>query len=232
MKLIRLFFLCIASVFYTTAGAQAFTGDEYKGQIGLAGGGSYYLGDANRIPFNNMQAAYGGFFRYIFNTRLALKAELLGANISNPGKFSNLVYSSDFTAEFNFFDLEKNPNKPFSKPFSPYIFTGLGAMTDVYRNQILPELSIPFGVGFKVKLGNRWNAGLQWSTRVLLHSDNLENNELYDGNVHPNLNGTNLFNNDLLSTITIGVSYNILKKECDCVNSNYNPTKKKRKHKR
>jgi hypothetical protein len=48
-----------------------------------------------------------------------------------------------------------------------------------------------------------------------------KNNEITTIFNNPNnLNGTNVFNNDLLSTITIGISYDIWKKKCDCLNNN------------
>lgn len=232
MKLIRLFFLCVISLCWGTSTAQVLTKDEYKAEIGLTGGGSYYLGDANKTLFNNMELAYGGFFRYILNPRFALKAELLRTSVLSPGLFDNSIYIGDITAEFNFFDLDRNSNKRFTKTFSPYIFTGVGGMTAVYDNQRFPVISLPFGIGMKVKLAKRWNLNAQWTTRLALWSDNLEG---FDPDVdtsfnNPNgLNGSNLFNNDLLSTITVGVSYDIWKKECDCANTNYKSSGKGRK---
>ena len=67
----------------------------------------------------------------------------------------------------------------------------------------------------KLKLGNRWNINLQWSNRLLL-ADNLEAISTFN---NPNgLNGYNIFNNDLLSTLTVGISFDILKRECNCMN--------------
>lgn len=215
IKLIRLFILCVFALFSANTVAQ----NDYNAEIGISTGGSYYLGDANNKLFNNTQFAYGGFFRYKFNPRFALKAELIGTKIVAANKtVNNSIYTTDFTAEYNFFDLENNPYKRFSKIFSPYIFTGLGIMTDMYVGQKFPNfMSLPFGVGIKVKLAERWNFNAQWSNRLLLFSDNMENNVLYNNT--NNLNGSNIFNNDLLSTITVGISFDFWEKPCDCLNN-------------
>jgi len=215
MQRVRLFIISAFALF----SANTFSQVNYNAEIGVSGGGSYYLGDANSQLFNNMQQAYSGFFRYNLNSRLALKAEftkvnqIVGPNNSFVNKTVNI---GDLCAEFNFFDLEINESNRFGKKFSPFIFTGIGIMTDVYANQKAPEACLPFGVGIKLKLAERWNFSVQWSNR-LLFSDNLEDNPKYNNS--DNLNGSNVFNNDLLSTITVGISFNFWEKRCNCLNN-------------
>jgi hypothetical protein len=225
-KLIRLVTLVALCLFTTLLSAQEVLPDKdvYKAEIGVTSGGSYYLGDANSKLFYNLQQSYGGFLRYILNPRIAFRTEINSSLIkgsftylNSPVVINNTVYSVDFCGEFNFFDLENNPYKRLSKTFSPYIFAGIGGMTDLYNGQKFPEMSIPFGIGMKFKLGNRWNLNLQWSNKLLL-SDNLEGDPAL--NNPGGLNGTNPFNNDLLSTLTIGISFDIWKKGCDCLNNN------------
>lgn len=44
------------------------------GEFGIIGGGSYYLGDYNPTKhFNSTQTYWGGFYRYNFNDRFALR---------------------------------------------------------------------------------------------------------------------------------------------------------------
>jgi hypothetical protein len=232
LKLIRFFILGALALNACYLSAQVVELDEYKAEIGLAGGGSYYLGDANSQLFFNMQPSYGGFFRYILNQRIAFRAELNYTGIkyldlTTPTEFNktfnDTIYSADFCGEFNFFDLERNPYKRLSKTFSPYIFAGVGM---IYSDSI--KASIPFGIGMKVKLAKRWNLNVQWSNR-LSFGDNLEGKPILN---NPNrLNGTNIFNNDLLSTFTIGISYDIWKKPCDCVNSSTTKDSHKYKNK-
>lgn len=234
-KIIGLFIFFVFVFISSRLSAQVTSLDEYKAEIGIDGGSSYYLGDANSKLFNNMHISYGAFFRYIINPRYALRAELNRTNnVVDPSGKDNSLNSGDICAEFNFFDFEKNPYKQFSKPFSPYIFLGLGMMTDVYAGQQYPEISCPFGLGMKVKLAPRWNLNIQWSNKLLIpifktkgkfdtvaiyHSDAMEDDPLLND---PNgLNGSNIFNNDLLSTLTVGISFDFWKKRCDCLDNNY-----------
>ena len=217
MKLIRFFILSVFAFVYIPLFAQ----DEYHAEIGINGGGSYYLGDANSQLFKNTQLAYSGFFRYCFDARLAAKVELTNTTVSGNG-FKNQILATDVCGEFNFFDLEKNEYKQFSKTFSPYIFGGFGGV--VYKGNELNNfqnfsMSIPFGIGMKVKLGHRLNFNAQWTTRLLL-ADNLERMSGFNNSL--GLNGSNPFNNDILSTFTIGLSVDIWKKLCDCENSAVN----------
>jgi hypothetical protein len=216
-KLIRFIILSISVLFSTYLSAQKSPKDEYRAEIGVTGGGNFYIGETNSQLFSNMRISYSGFVRYRINPRFALRAELTSATVAGSGIHDNPVYVGDFCGEFNFFELEYNQYKRYSKTFSPYLFLGVGMLTDVFSNQKLPVIGLPFGVGMKIKLNKRWNLNAQWANRLLL-SDNLENNPLYDNPNH--LNGTNIFNNDLLSTFTIGVSYDVWKKQCDCM-SNY-----------
>ena len=223
MKLIRLIIFGVLIFAPFISEAQDIEKDIYKMEIGVSGGGDYYLGDANSVMFTNMRVAYGGYLRYKFNPRLAIRAELNNATVAGNGIKDNMVYVGDVCGEFNFFDLERNKYKKYSKLFSPYIFTGISLFTEVYNKQNLPEFGIPFGVGLKIKLKNRWNLDFKWTNRLLL-ADNLEGyvapNVIGSFNNPNNLNGNNIFNNDLLSTFTVGISFDIWKKECDCMNSN------------
>ena len=42
-----------------------------------------------------------------------------------------------------------------------------------------------------------------------------------DFNDHAELNGTNIFNNDMLSTLSVGITLNIWKKKCDCSSESF-----------
>ena len=224
MKLIRLLFFCVFCLISVQLSAQ----DQYRAEIGGNVGGSYYLGDANGQLFKNMQLSYSGFLRYSFDTRLALKAELTGTTVGSQAFPSHPVLAADFTGEFNFFDLEKSEYKQFSKIFSPYIFAGLGLMSYKSIDSTRLNVSIPFGIGMKVKLGQRCNLNVQWTTRLLL-ADNLEGVKAFNNTA--GLNGSNPFNNDILSTLTIGISFDIWKKLCDCENSTVMKDKHKYKKK-
>jgi len=225
LKRIRLFilFILIINTLFSAAQEKQYDRDTYLAEVGITGGGSYYIGDANKQLFYNMQPSYGILLRYVLNNRIALRAELNSTAIkgdflySNPTyKLNNSVYSGDVNAEYNFFDLENNQLNRFSKIFSPYIFAGLGMMNYSYnhQNQYKPHFS--FGVGMKLLLTDRLNLNLQWSNKLLL-SDQLEG--IPSLNNPGNLNGSNILNNDLLSTITVAVTYSFWTKKCNCMNS-------------
>lgn len=213
LKIIRFIIFCVLCLNCSNVSAQ----DEYVAEMGLTGGGAYYLGDANNQLFKNPRLAYGAFFRYRFNPRIAVRAELNRAKIVWDGNATgNQVNALDACAEFNFFDLDQNTNKRMSKTFSPYIFAGVGLMNYMYIGNTTFSASIPFGVGLKVKLASRLNMNVQWSNRLSM-SDQMEGISSLNNNY--NLNGSNLTNNDLLSTFTIGIGYDIWRKQCDCKNT-------------
>ncbi len=199
--------------------------ENYRAEIGINGGGSFYLGDANTALFRNVQPTFGVIYRQKINPRIAghinwNNSLVKGSSLLPDGTtvvFNNAVNAVDFCGEFNFLDLEKKEYRPFSKTYSPFIFAGIGGM--LYNSEVAltftERISIPFGVGFKMMLGERFNLNLMWSNR-LLFSDKLEGKESL--NNPAKLNGTNILNNDLLSTISIGLTFNIFKEKCDCSN--------------
>jgi hypothetical protein len=222
LKRIRLFFLCIFGLLFTYVSAQ----DEYKAEIGLIGGGAFYLGDANKILFHNSQLTYGGFARYHIDSRISIRGELNNATIGGVGyNFTNQITAGDITGEFNFVDLELNPYKRLSKPFSTYIFGGVGMMTYIYNNKRQFKPSYVFGLGLKYKFADRWNLNAQWSQKLLL-TDQMEGLSAYN-NLN-GLNGSNIFKNDLLSSFTLGISLDVWEKPCDCKNNNYQKKRKRR----
>ncbi|MFM2291013.1 MAG: hypothetical protein RIS29_826 [Bacteroidota bacterium] len=224
-KRFKLFLICIFALSIVRATAQNYNKDEYKAEIGAIGGINYYIGDANQQLFKYNQPTFGGLFRYRFDKRLALRTELTMATVAAAGIKSNMVFAGDICGEFNFFDLEQNPYKKYSKTYSPYIFGGLTLMTDVYDQQALPVAGIAFGVGLKVKLNKRLNLNIQWSNRQMF-ADNLEGTSKSGTTSDPlnnyqGLNGSNILNNDLLSSFTVGITWDFWKKQCDCMNTNY-----------
>jgi hypothetical protein len=176
-----------------------------------------------------MQPAFGGFARHKLNPRISLRIEFQSTSIGGTFQTQTTNYllnkqinAGELVGEVNFFDFEKNQVNRLSKNFTPFIFGGIGGMTSLYSGQLFPQLCIPFGVGMKVKLGGRWKLNVIWSGKLLL-ADNLEENTnpaiSTALNNQANLNGTNIFNNDLLSSLTVGISLDIWKKQCDCVNT-------------
>ncbi len=225
-RIIRYSFLCVFSLILTPLSAQS----EYLAEIGINGGGSYILDDNNGIPFKNSMPAYGIVYRHNFNERFSAHADWNNTKITytdylNANAVSTIQLNLiDLCGEFNFFDLVKKQYKPRSKSFSPFIFAGIGAQftknsfpADL-RKGINDILTIPMGIGFKYKIGNRFNVNAKWAHRISFY-DKIEGNE-------GALNGTNYFNNDVTSTYTLGVSYDFWKRPCDCNDSRQKKNKK------
>lgn len=220
--------------------------DEYRAEIGLQGGANIYTGDVNTVAkpdyflqnMKNIQPDFGLFFRYRFNPRTALRlgydySTVNGSyiyNVNTSQQLNQTLHIVDMTGEYNFFDLENDPYKRYSKKYSPYIFAGLGVILlpdveNLLQKKYAP--TIPFGFGLKWKMAQRWNVNVQWSNHFLLE-DNLEGILKFDygeqlriiGNT-PRWNPAwskriNPMNNDLLSGLMIGISFDFWKKGCDC----------------
>lgn len=196
--------------------------DTYFAEIGVHGGSSYYLGDANNVLFKNAQLSYGLIYRQKFNPRLAAHLSWNSTTVAGDGlitngtsfPYSNRVNAFDLAGEFNFFSYERKEYLPFSKTFTPFVFAGVGG---VLGNSVA-TMSLPFGLGFKMMIGDRLNLNVIWSNR-LMFSDDLEG--VPEFNEPAGLNGTNIFNNDMLSTLSVGITLNIWKKKCDCSSQSF-----------
>jgi opacity protein-like surface antigen len=107
-----------------------------KIDVGIMVGGSYYIGDLNSKQFQFTKPAGGIVFRYCFNKRAAIRANLLMGSITASDSYSdsqwqrdrNLDFKSSITElstqfEFNFLNYKIGGND--DQNFSPYIFMGL-----------------------------------------------------------------------------------------------------------
>lgn len=183
----------VALKYWLVAGILSFSGIlhaqdlEYKMEIGGMLGGSFYLGDANYTGmFKDVSAMGGVAFRYNFNPRMALKANLAAAGISGttkdseykiPGNpdidFSRTLYDLGAQFEYNFFAYGKDGGYKRMHRLTPYLFLGLGftyagkPVDDVFA------LNFPLGAGVKYKLADRLNIGCELSFRFCM-SDKLD----------------------------------------------------------
>ncbi|MEI6681934.1 MAG: DUF6089 family protein [Bacteroidota bacterium] len=103
-------------------------------EVGLTGGGSYYLGDLNPAKhFQNTQFAYGFMARYCLDTRWAVKLSTTIGKVKGEAATSGflpdrgLSFSSKITdisgiVEFNFMPYFTGSRM---NRISPYIYTGI-----------------------------------------------------------------------------------------------------------
>jgi len=170
---------------------------QYIGDIGLIGGVSYYNGDANSTtPFLESHLAVGGLLRIKLNFITSLKLDVVRATVSgNTENFPN-KYPKDVQAQFkrDFWEVGTQLELDFFrygaqswdadiKQHTPYILLGPGlAFYDNNDgNTFLANLTL--GVGYKFKVLDRLNIGVEWSMRKLFR-DNFDvtndSNEILD----------------------------------------------------
>ena len=146
---------------------------EYE--IGGMIGGATYFGEINT---NNLihQLRPGAliFGRYNFHQQIAMRANIgfamLDGNDRNSGfeyqkqrdiAFSSTLISLSSNIEFNFMPFKADRAKSI---FSPYLTLGLETtlINLSFEAKLLDNISLPFGIGFKLNLPKRWNAGIEY----------------------------------------------------------------------
>ena len=222
LRVIRYFFVLLL---LTTAGSM-FSQQIYTTELGVHGGGSYFIGDVKTPSFDS-RPDFGFMYRRIFNQRIALQADYNQTSIG--GKYSQR-YDSLFTVVanlkqqinmldisfvFNFLDYGQLDHVMNSSNYSTYIFAGIGVVQQDKLSFNNLNFSIPVGIGFKVKLAKRLHLNLQWTHRLMLY-DRLEGQDYLDDPL--GLNGSNNYNNDQAGTVTLGLSYGLFLRSCKCLN--------------
>ena len=209
-------FLLLASA---SLGARA-QGQPFLCELGIQGGVGYYVGDGAHHIFMNPREAYGIQFRYKFTKRWALQVKASGQRIAGykyefktgelpkrlDTKWTNQMVNVDVMAEFNFFRFgELNKYDKRIKPYTPYIFIGLGA--GLYGDMDKPVTAagyIPLGIGFKWKFAERCGLNIAWQHNIYW-ADDLEAQKDLNDRFH--MNGWNWMNCDLTGMMTIGIVF-------------------------
>jgi len=118
-------------LFFLVTGLSA-SAQRY-GEVGISGGGIYYLGDLNPgKQFLMTQPSFGAFVRHNFNERIAVKAGLSYGTlkgddaVSKQNVMRNLNFQSSLTDisgtfEFNFFNYFIGSQRYY---FTPYMYGG------------------------------------------------------------------------------------------------------------
>jgi len=159
-------------------------GQEYRFELGLSGGMSAYMGEANTDkPLMDPNLSYGLMGRYNLSGNMALKAQLdvvgISGEVGEPAdgyfKGENIGFKRNLT-DFSFmFELGfSNYGVPSYMPGSswicPYLTVGLGVtgyQSD--KKKVIPH--IPFGAGVKMKALPRLNVGCEWLFNKTLADD-------------------------------------------------------------
>jgi hypothetical protein len=159
---------------------------EYAHELGIIGGMSSYMGDANKTKlFLNPGATIGGIYRYNVNFHWAIKGNLIAGFLSGNTADAKNVFPSNMIAsfdrtfvelgsqiEFNFFPYSDKYGYLRTKPYTPYLLLGIGA-TFASGDRMFFNANIPLGLGFKYKIRTGINVGIEFSMRKLF-ADNLD----------------------------------------------------------
>ena len=162
-------------------------------EIGVFGGGAYYLGEINKNHFFPINLAYGPILRYNYDQRLNFKFALTFGTIEGDDKNSNssfntsrnFSFKSDLmeissVVELNFFPFSaKDPQAHIVSPYG-YLgfayahhnpqanYNGVSIGTsdlEIEGNSYSKHIfTIPIGVGVKFRM-NRFGLALDWGIR-------------------------------------------------------------------
>ena len=202
---------------------------EYNMEIGVLGGGCFYMGDANTSRlFLNTQPAAGILARYNLNPRMVVKGDLAYGRLTGstdnqayPGgqtiTFDRKIFELSSQFEYNFFAYGTGEGYKDSHRLTPYIQGGLGVTFAPKPAEHVLALNVPIGIGVKCKVMPRVNVGAEWTFRFTstdkLDVTNAEGLRLSDPF---NIKSGMLKNKDSYSFFVAYISYDIFAKECDC----------------
>ncbi len=208
-----------------TAAAQD---DGYLMEVGLGGGGSFYMGDVNSRLYNNTNGVISAVARYNVNPRFALKANLSSAGISGssenaygvlPGDgqvFSRTLYDFGIQVEWGFCGYGMEGWNGCHR-VAPYGLVGLGMAfaPKPARNDF--AANFPVGLGVRYKMSDRVNVGLEWTMRFST-SDRLDVTST-DGTTLEDpftIKGKGIKNKDSYSFTMLYVTFDVFKRPCNC----------------
>jgi hypothetical protein len=160
-----------------------------------------------------------------------------------PRAYQVPMWHFDIVGEYNFFPLGWNAYDIHVKNITPYISVGVGmtvqnryptvevgkypALDLKHENRMEYAMYIPVGVGLKWKVAERWQLQLLWQHELyVLNGDGLEGVVTKEGSGHKgdvwlnnshDINGINILNNDVTSTLTAGVVFEFGHKKKKCL---------------
>lgn len=222
-----IFWAGILFFFAGSANAQV----KYLGELGILGGGSYYNGDANsRKIFKDTHLAFGGLLRAHVTNRFMIKVSVIKGGASGDTRdFKNLLpngQQADFSQ--NFWDIGIHFEHNFCKfgmeswdrelrRHTPYILVGPGLSIYEHWSGNKHTFNFTFGVGYKFKLSERCNVGVEWSMRKLFVDDfdvTKPSNKILDDPY--NAGHSWIKNNDYYTCAFVFISFDLLKRKGAC----------------
>jgi len=159
-------------------------GQAYRMEIGLGGGSSFYMGDANQnILFKDLRPSVNLLYRYNLNGRFSMKASAglsgiagttIGATEQYPSgeafRFNRNVLDASAQMEMNFYEFGTPDYVSGSSHITPYVCLGVG-LVGLEAKEVVVSPFIPMGIGVKLKVSDRLNIGCEWSFRKTYTDD-------------------------------------------------------------
>lgn len=199
---------------------------DYKYELGVEAGISSYWGDVNQTSLIYRPGFTGGaVFRYVIDYRWAIRANLSAAMLSGnatdddnilPGgdeyQFNTTLFDAGCRAEFNFFNYGVGQSYKNTSRISPYITAGVAFCAGFPEGNTFFTVNIPFGIGVKYKVGDRWNLGLEFAMHKVI-GDHIDSPALKDPYLIPS---SALKNTDWFSTLVLSITYDFGFKTLTC----------------
>lgn len=193
-------------------------------EMGLQGGMMFYVGDAHQKMFQNIREVYGAEVAYLFNHRWSLMLQgvtgrIAGRTATKQGLpdpqgeiWTNRLVDIDVVARFNFLPFGVTDKYDLKvKPYTPYIFAGFGLAMHSGFTGVTPY--VPVGVGFRWVCSEHVGMFVAVQNNICF-GDNLEPVPGYN-DIHE-LNGSNVLNCDLVTTIQFGIVFEFAKEKKIC----------------
>ena len=181
---------------------------QRSADYGVSAGVITYLGEQNPLnAFFKPGPAMQLFYRYNFNPRQAVRANLLGGYMTPLGSFAGELGA---TYEYNFFPYSTFRSRHID--YSPYIAGG-AALSMAGKSG--PFLSVPFSAGFKVNVANQVGVEIEYGFRKTF-TDKLDGQfEITDSGGEP-VDKTWTHNNDWYSFLGVSVTWKMYNKLAGC----------------
>lgn len=233
-----------AAVLITVSGFTQKTAD-----IGLWGGTSTYFGDLSETGhFQQFNPNFGAYFRYNFNARVALRAMFISGRFAEKGfidgfdaQFDKAVQDLSLQVEINYLKYILGVK---NTPYTSYLLAGVGVAYFPYYldpgfiatfnpdhnkgsfegKESVIATTLPFGIGFKYTLGERWEVGIEYLMRKMFVDklDDLDDPLAYINSGGQEITYTDFaHNNDWSAYLGLHFTYKIYigKKACPAYDS-------------
>ena len=207
--------LVFLAVMLTAGGVRA-QDATYKFDLGAGIGMSGYAGDASPHLFTHPGVQGELTFRYLPNTRWAVRGVFAIAGISGDTKnmagvlpggaqyhFNSTVFDLGGRFEFNFFPYGIGQTYKGLRRWTPYLALGVGVTMATCKGSSAFGPNIPMAAGVKFKIKERVNVGVEFSVTKVFN-DHIDGPDLSDLTT---IKSSFLKNNDWYSRLTLSLTY-------------------------